>query len=181
MALKQSSRAGRRAVRAQRHDPQATEKRAAGNRRWLWLPGVLLITALAYWPALNGTFIFDDYHLPFSDPGAATAGARFWIGGVRPLLMATYWANYALSGTAYRTYHAGNLLLHGATAVLVYFLLRRLLELAGIRTRQQMLALFGAGIFLLHPLQTESVAYMAGRSGGGGGRCSMWPHGWSFW
>src|SRR5207244_6267493 len=39
----------------------------------------------------------------------------------------------------------------------------RLLRLAGAA---QTLALFGAGLFLLHPLQTETVAYIAGRSDG---------------
>ena len=164
MALKQSSRAARKSVRVQQIDAQAAERPGALSLGWLWLPAVLLITAVAYWPSLRGPFIFDDYNLPFSDPHVATAPASFWIGGVRPVLMATYWANYILSGTQPFSYHAGNLLLHAITAGMVFFLLRRLLELAGIDTRGELLAFFGAGLFLLHPLQTESVAYIAGRS-----------------
>jgi tetratricopeptide (TPR) repeat protein len=131
---------------------------------WLWFPGLLVIAAIAYWPALQGPFIFDDLHLPFNDPNVANQGFVFWIGGVRPVLMATYWINFLISGTRPFSYHAGNLLLHATTAGIVFFLLRRLLELAGVNLHRQLLAIFGAGLFLLHPLQTESVAYVAGRS-----------------
>jgi len=113
---------------------------------------------------LQGPFIFDDYHLPFLDPYAAKAPAAFWIGGVRPLLMATYWINFIISGTRTFSYHVGSLLLHAITAGIVFLLLDRLLDIAEVRTNRQALALFGAGLFLLHPLQTESVAYIAGRS-----------------
>jgi len=119
---------------------------------------------IAYWPALHGPFIFDDYHLPFSDPNAAKAGPAFWIGGVRPVLSATYWVNFIVSGTQPFSYHATSLLLHVITAGIVFFLLRKLLELAGFNSGGDLAALFGAGLFLLHPLQTESVAYIAGRS-----------------
>src|SRR6185312_4265184 len=39
-----------------------------------------------------------------------------------------------------------------------------LLELARIPRNTFLISLFGAALFLLHPLQTESVAYVAGRS-----------------
>lgn len=139
----------------------------SAGRSWLWaklFAAALILTSLVYLPSLNGPIIFDDFHLPFSDPNAARMPARFWIGGVRPLLMATYWLNYAISGTATFSYHAVNLLLHSVSAVIVFFVLRRLLKLASIGRNAFLFSLFGAGIFLLHPLQSESVAYIAGRS-----------------
>jgi Flp pilus assembly protein TadD len=136
------------------------------NRGWL-LIGAFALSLAVFAPALGGAFIFDDYHLPFADPHAAQMSARFWIGGVRPVLMATYWANFLISGTRPFSYHLVNLFLHAATAVLVFFVFDRLLEIscatAPARSRR-VYALFGAAIFLLHPLQTESVAYIAGRS-----------------
>jgi len=123
-----------------------------------------MIAILAYWPALWGPFVFDDHILPFSNPSAAKAGAAFWIGGVRPVLMATYWINFMISGTRPFSYHAGNLLLHTITAVIVFFLLRRLVDFAEVKVDRQEMALLGAGVFFLHPLQVESVAYIAGRS-----------------
>jgi hypothetical protein len=132
---------------------------------WFWPVMALLLAAIiSYWPALGGPFTFDDVHLPFEDRNAATAGPGFWIGGVRPVLMLTYWANYLMSGTHVVSYHLVSLLLHVITAVLVYFLLRRILDLTDITLDRRWCAFFGAGLFLLHPLQTESVAYVAGRS-----------------
>jgi len=137
------------------------------GRSWLWaklFAAALLLAGIVYLPSLNGPLIFDDHSLPFSDANAARMPAHFWIGGVRPVLMATYWLNYQVSGTQTFSYHAFNLLLHAASAVIVFFVLRRLLKLAGIEKNAFLFSLFGAGIFLLHPLQSESVAYIAGRS-----------------
>ena len=47
------------------------------------------------------------------------------------------------------------------TALVVW----RLLDLLGVESRaRSVLAVFAGGLFLLHPLQTESVAYVASRS-----------------
>ena len=62
-------------------------------------------------------------------------------------------------------YHAWNAILHWMDAVVVFFLLRRILQWAKVEgARRDWFAAFGAGVFLLHPLQTESVAYVASRS-----------------
>jgi len=137
------------------------------GRSWLWaklFAAALLLAGVVYLPSLSGPLIFDDHSLPFSDAHAARMPASFWIGGVRPVLMATYWLNYELSGTQTFSYRAFNLLLHAASAVIVFFLLQRLFKLAALERNAFLFSLFGAGLFLLHPLQSESVAYIAGRS-----------------
>jgi len=128
--------------------------------------GIALLAALlAFLPSLFGSFIFDDFGLPFAKPEAATMSAHFWIGGVRPVLMASYWLNFVLSDQNPVPYHLFNLFLHALTATFVYFCGLSLLKAAGIAEPQKRtLAIFIAGIFLLHPLQTESVDYIAGRS-----------------
>ncbi len=137
-----------------------------GGWNWFWLlTASLVLTFVAFSPSLGGVFVFDDYHLPFADANAAEAPVRFWIGGVRPVLIATYWANFLLSGTRPLSYHVVNLLLHAGAGVLVFFILDRLLEISGLKDGiRRWYALFGAALFLLHPLQTESVDYIAGRS-----------------
>jgi tetratricopeptide (TPR) repeat protein len=125
---------------------------------------MLLLAFIAYAPALSGPFLFDDSYLPFAVPGQDPA-FRAWIHGVRPLLMATYWVNFRLSGAASLWYHNVNVILHAVTTLLVFAILRRLLERAGAQNgRRDLLAAIGAAIFLLHPVQAESVAYIAGRS-----------------
>jgi protein O-mannosyl-transferase len=128
--------------------------------------GIALIVAFAlYGPALDGPFLFDDLGLPFYAPSFARQPLLGWISGVRPLLMFSYWLNYQASERDPWSYHAGNVLLHGASSILVFILLLRILRLCAIDSRK---AVFPAAIasilFLVHPLQTEAVAYIAGRS-----------------
>jgi tetratricopeptide (TPR) repeat protein len=64
------------------------------------------------------------------------------------------------------TYHLFNLLFHAACAVLVFWIARKVLAMAQQtgQGRNELLSAFAAGVFLLHPVQTESVAYVASRS-----------------
>ncbi len=99
---------------------------------WTWLLlGALAIAAAVFGPALSGTFVFDDYHLPFADPHAAATSVAFWLGGVRPVLMLTYWLNFAISGTHPLGYHLVNVVVHAANAVLIFFIYDRLLAISG--------------------------------------------------
>jgi len=118
--------------------------------------GVLLL--VVYSPALHGPLLFDDHVLPFGQRQFSEAPLKAWISGVRPLLMITYWFNYQLSGTETFGYHVFNILLHLVNGILVFSLLRILAP------GRDLLCGFCAALFLLHPLQTESVAYLAGRS-----------------
>jgi tetratricopeptide (TPR) repeat protein len=130
-----------------------------------WLLPALAAAALIgaftiYGPALSGPFVFDDLNLPFADPNPDAMPLRAWLGGQRPVLMATFLANFQIwgnSGTAF--YHATNILLHALTTLLVFACLRRLI-------RHDLASALGAGLFLVHPLQTEAVAYIASRSDG---------------
>ena len=125
----------------------------------------LVILLEVYQPALRGPFVFDDQYLPFTDPEAAARPLRDWVIGVRPLLMASFWVNYRLAEMEPYTYHLFNLLFHWLSGLLVFLVVGRLLERTGAgATQRHLLAAFAAGVFLLHPVQTESVAYVASRS-----------------
>ena len=85
---------------------------------------------------------------------------------MRPLLMFTFWMNYQQSG-AQETfgYHAVNVLLHFFNAIFTFLAVRKVLSWAGVEeSRARILSFFAAGLFLLHPVQTESVSYIASRS-----------------
>jgi len=125
---------------------------------------VAALTVKACWPAIKGPFVYDDLYLPFSYPDAAARPFTAWAGVVRPLLMVSYWVNYHLSGLAPEPYHAVNLALHLINGCLVFTIVFRMLGLAGTENFRAGIALFAAGLFLLHPIQTEAVAYVAGRS-----------------
>jgi tetratricopeptide (TPR) repeat protein len=144
--------------------PRPPSKPRRGRRWWVFAAAVLAAFG-AYLPALRGPFLFDDNMLPFAIANVASAPLRSWLGGLRPALMFTYWINARISGDDTFSYHALNVLIHCAAAGLVYLILRRLLEWARVADpRRGLLAGFGAAVFLLHPIQTEAVAYLAGRS-----------------
>jgi tetratricopeptide (TPR) repeat protein len=87
------------------------------------------------------------------------------MAGVRPFLMFTYWLNRRFGGESPASYHIVNLLIHAITATLVFLVLYRLLSMANWEeTKRTVSAAIGAAVFLVHPLQTESVSYIAGRS-----------------
>jgi hypothetical protein len=75
---------------------------------------------------------------------------------VRPLLKASYALNWTLSPSPFG-FHLVNIAMHAANAVLL-FLIGKLL------TRHRGAALAAALLFALHPMQTEAVTYISGRS-----------------
>ena len=124
-----------------------------------------LLVWIVYGPALNGPFVFDDRFQIFLRPEAATVPFLSWIRSSRPLLLLTLWLNYQAGGTSPFGYHLVNVLIHYAASCAVGFCTARLLELAGTpRAKSIGLGLFGGALFLLHPLQTESVSYVVSRS-----------------
>ena len=145
-------------------------QRAAPDGLRPWHYGLALVAAFlalyaVYGPALSGPFVLDDSFLPFTAQEYTSAPLVHWMRGLRPLLMLTFWINYRLSGLETFSYHFLNLLLHLAAGTLCFLMVRKLLERAGESGwRRDSLAAFAGGLFLLHPLQTESVSYVASRS-----------------
>jgi len=132
---------------------------------WAALGSAFLAVCIVYWPAVDGPFVFDDLYLPFTAPEMASAPLTHWVAGLRPLLMFSFWVNHSISGMQTFSYHFLNLLLHLATGALAFLIVRKFLDRAGESGwKRDGLAAFAAGLFLLHPLQTESVAYVASRS-----------------
>jgi tetratricopeptide (TPR) repeat protein len=144
--------------------PAAGQRRRRG--RLLAATAVAAVSLwLAYQPALAGPFLFDDRYLPFADPAHQNQPLTGWLAGVRPLLMLTFWLNYRLFGLEPFSYHVANLAIHLGAGLMVFLIVRRLLALEAVEGRLgETLAAFAAGLFLLHPIQTEAVSYIASRS-----------------
>jgi protein O-mannosyl-transferase len=165
----------------------AAAEAPAPNPNWHYFAlGVLaaaIVVLWAYWPSMNGPFLFDDTYLPFAVSNISTQPLSTFLHGQRPLLMATYWLSARLSPDDTWWYHAFNVIIHCATTILVFFIVRRLLVWANIgestnkgestntgestnksESRRGLLAGFAAALFLLHPAQTEAVSYVGGRS-----------------
>jgi len=149
--------------------PQAAPPRRP-NWRPGWWQGLVALTGLVvalgvYSPALNGAFVLDDRYLPFMDPNAAARTFFNWVSGLRPLLYLSFWADYRINETAPYGYHVTNVLLHFLTSLIMVLVAAKLLEWAGVKgIERTLLSAFAGALFLLHPVQTESVAYVASRS-----------------
>src|SRR3984957_4966265 len=138
---------------------------------WIWIYAAGLAVALfaafeVYWPAIHGPFLLDDTHLTYMLPNAADIPFKGWIRQLRPLLMFPFWVNFQQSGAQDTFgYHAVNVLLHFFNAIFTFLAIRKVLSWAALEeSHGRILALFAAGLFLLHPIQTESVSYIASRS-----------------
>jgi tetratricopeptide (TPR) repeat protein len=144
---------------------------------------LLLLTLLAYANSYEASFHHDDVHVIVRNSHVKDLNniPRFFFqpqmgsgiytetSSYRPLLMATFAMNYYLGGLNVFGYHLVNLGLHAGCAILVYLILLHLFRFASIpsegkQLRDPLIALFGALIFALHPVQTESVTYITGRS-----------------
>jgi Tfp pilus assembly protein PilF len=138
------------------------------TRLWPYAVGVLIsfyAVCYVYWPAINGPFLLDDTSQPYMLPNFYALPFLNWMNGVRPLLMFTFWLNFKQSGNETTFgYHIVNVVLHFINGGLIYLAIRRVLSFVRVeRPHQEILAAFAAGLFLFHPIQTESVSYVADR------------------
>ena len=145
------------------------------------LPIVIgILSVVAFLPALGGEFLTWDDDVNFltneSYRGLGWAQIRWAFSNVRmghyiPLTWLTLSGNYVVGGMNPWGYHLASLLVHGANAILFYFVARRLLAAArdGGRQTAHRDALMVAGaaaaalVFALHPLRVESVAWITER------------------
>jgi tetratricopeptide (TPR) repeat protein len=136
---------------------------------WLIGLGLVLITVAAYSPCLDHPFIhFDDPDYVTANPhvqaGLTVEGIRWAFttgdcGNWHPLT----WLSLQLDATLYgggnsSGFHRTNVLLHLISTVLLFLVLSRM---TGMAWRSAMVA----ALFALHPLNVESVAWVAERKG----------------
>jgi tetratricopeptide (TPR) repeat protein len=125
---------------------------------WLLWAGLILAVLLVYQPAWRGGILWDDdKHITMPDMRSWQGLWRTWfdVGATLqyyPVLHSAFWIEYRLWGDATLGYHLVNIFLHATAAFLVALILRRL-AIPG--------AYLAAAIFALHPVQAESVAWIA--------------------
>lgn len=132
------------------------------GKRLRWMAGAALVGAVwvAYFPALRAGFVLDDdVSLTQSRLVHAADGLyRFWCtleaSDYWPVTWTTFWIEWRLWGVNAMGYHATNLLLHSAEVVLLWAVLARL-RIPG--------AFLAALLFAVHPVNVESVAWIAQR------------------
>ena len=129
------------------------------------LAGILLIAAIAfvaYYPSLSGGFIWDDrLYLTECELIKAPDGLyRFWFTtdpiDYWPVSNSSLWFEWRLWGMNPAGYRVTNLVLHVCVALLIWAVLNKL-AIPG--------AFLAALLFVVHPVNVESVAWIAQRKG----------------
>jgi len=130
------------------------------------LLGIVLVAAtVAYLPSIDGEFLLDDMNIAADplvmDPLGKTPSD--WRASSRPLTSLTFALNNLAVGLDPRGWHLTNVAIHLAAVVLAWLFARLTLKRAGL-SRPDGPAMAAAALFALHPLQTESVAYITQRA-----------------
>ncbi len=147
-------------------DPPAAGGRAHAGRLSL----VFLLAAVLYVNVLSGPFLYDDVTEILANPRVHRLSAipdlialEFWRDAPgwpslhRPVTAATIPLLFVLGDGASWPFHLANLILHGIVSCLLAALVMRL-------TGQTVPALVAGVLFAVHPVHTEAVAWISGRS-----------------
>ncbi|MFC4313434.1 glycosyltransferase family 39 protein [Steroidobacter flavus] len=142
----------------------APSVRTNTNVFWLALLPALVVAAV-WWPSLSASFQFDDWNVIVNEPRVHSLAA-WWqsMPGIRPLLKLSYALNHTVDSNPIG-FRVVNILIHALSAALVGSLLRTRGLRAGLsEATASQAALLAALLFALHPVQTEAVTYISGRS-----------------
>ncbi len=146
-------------------------------RKLFFYPALLITAAvvLVYLNSFSGDFVFDDEaaivrnpHLSrIWPPRAALAAPPDSPLRDRPVVSFSFSLNRVLTGPSPGSFHAGNLLIHLASALLLFGILRRTFSSPRFPERYRRagdaLALAATLIWAVHPLQTQAVTYLTQR------------------
>jgi tetratricopeptide (TPR) repeat protein len=122
-----------------------------------WLLGLVLVTFVAYQPVWHAGFIWDDDdHLTANPAMTAPNGLQMiWssldVSRYYPLTLTSFWVQRRLWGLNPVPYHLTNIALHAINGILIFLVLCRLRVPA---------AWLAAALWLLHPVNVESVAWV---------------------
>lgn len=141
------------------------------DKKLLIIFGIIALTIMAYSNSFFGTFLYDDRilipggfikSLDFNElfgvvcgqvfPDGTTKGALY-----RPALILSYFIDYRLWQENAFGYHLSNLILHIANCVILFYLILLLTGSINISS-------ITAALFSVHPVQVESVTWIAGRN-----------------
>jgi tetratricopeptide (TPR) repeat protein len=149
--------------------PESGSRPAGLNERWT-VPGVCLflaaITFAVFGQTVHHEFVnYDDNNYVCENPevargltlqGIVWAFTNIYSANWHPLTWISHMLDCQFYGLSPGGHHLTNILLHMATAILLFLILRRM---TGFLWRSA----FVAAVFAIHPLRVESVAWVAER------------------
>jgi hypothetical protein len=155
----------------------ATQRAAAGCSI------AVLAAGLVYLNALDNPFVYDDARTIVGNRslvGPWNLRAVLLQNVSRPLVNVTYFVDRALWGPAPFGFHVTNVLLHMLNVALLFLFTRGLIadrlgaaDDEGQARRAVLAAFAAAALFAVHPMMTEAVGYISGRSDLLSGTCML--------
>lgn len=141
----------------------------------LYLSIITALTLLVYSNVLHGEPQFDDEHYIFSEPLLQSPYSfinldmfQSFASGMRPVTAFTFSLNHYFGGADTFSYHLTNLIIHTLNGIMVYVLIYMTLQSSTLTNRyshnNSKIALLTSLLFLIHPIQTESVSYIYQRA-----------------
>jgi len=137
---------------------------------------ILALSLAAYSNTFKASFHFDDNaqipynenirdlgNLPMFFQGAELSSYDERCRGYRPLLYSSFALNYAISANDTWSYHVLNFVLHFLNSLMVFLVLSVVLK-NRIKGDPFAVSLITALVFAVHPIQTDAVTYISGRS-----------------
>jgi tetratricopeptide (TPR) repeat protein len=125
---------------------------------------ISIVALFAYFNSLHGDFVLDDYQF-YSDPQIDHPLKSLMA--ARPVIALSLALNHRVDGLNTRGYHALNLAVHALAAFFLYALVRRTLLMPRFEGRFDewagWIGLACALVWMVHPLQTQSVTYVIQR------------------
>ena len=121
---------------------------------------IIIAVFLAYFPSINGGFVMDDDKLLTNNILIKASNGLYHIWCTSeaidywPVTNTTFWIEWRMWRMNPTGYHVTNLILHIADTLLIWIILRKL-SVPG--------AFLAAAIFAVHPVNVESVAWIASR------------------
>ena len=126
---------------------------------------MIALGIVAYWNSFDVPLVFDDLNTIQRNIGVRFGEFSWNLLSGRSILYLTFTLNYLWSGQQVWSYHLVNLALHLINGVLVFFLAARVFDKTGVSVSQARWSAFvAAALFIVHPVQTESVTYISSRS-----------------
>ncbi len=153
-------------TKAQKDDTPLPAPEKPSGWHTLLLVALVFAGATVYANALTDPFVFNDARQIVNNERIHTLGSSFY--GHHPVTNFTFGINHAIGGLDVVGYRVVNISIHILAALTLYGIVRRTLTTRRLREKwggsSVWMAFAVALLWLIHPLQTESVTYISQRS-----------------
>jgi hypothetical protein len=139
------------------------------HKNTFYISLIFIVTFVVYYISLFNFLAIDDHRLLTHLLNDKVNFKKLFLenGGVyyRPLLSLSYYLDFKLWGLEISFYHLENLIIHFFNSILLFFLVKKLLIFYKYNGQNEFyISFLSVLIFIVNPLNTESVNWISGRS-----------------